>query len=379
MFQTIINPTDQNVTSGQYVNAMSAHREWASRPSDERYQSLYDLLEAAQAQKKTGKEKTTDRVLEVRPDGANLTLLGEDGRSTSSLTNWSFNQLAQHAGAPAGFLSSLSASTAALALNERLKAAKDTHKLYFGIEADGRATLRSLNGKNYARVHNADIVGRLIETTNRHPEWKLPMGYKDGKWGAELVPSGAYLGDRDMFIMLIDGNRGIDDPSDSTHQGLFRGVIIKNSEVGAAALTLDLFMFRRVCANNIIWGFEHCAGFRRRHVGQPCAIKASFMDNVRHIERQLNASTATDSEIITKAINTPIAPTKDDTIKKVAVLLKNQDLAKRAYVAAEEHESVSPRSHWGMVQGLTRVSQATSHQGTRYDIDKAASELLAKL
>lgn len=377
MFANIINPTDSQVTRGQYVNAMSAHREWASRPADERYQSLYTLLDAAKGQKNTGRTKIVDRVLQVVPDGADLALLGIDGTTTAKLTNWSFNQLAQTAGAPAGFLSTLSPSTAALALNERLKDARDTHQLYFGI-GENRTTLRSLNGKNYARVHNADIVARLIETTNRHPEWQLPMGYKDGKWGAELVPSGAYLGDRDMFIMLIDGNRGIEDPSDSTHQGMFRGVIIRNSEVGAAYLTLDLFMFRRVCGNNIIWGFEHCAGFRRRHVGKDHAIRASFADNLRQIERQLNAATTADNDIITKAIRTQIAPTKDDTIKKVGVLLKNQSLAERAYKQAEEHETASPRSVWGMVQGLTRVSQATTHQDTRFDIDKAAAELLAK-
>lgn len=375
MFSTIIDPTDQNVTRGQFVNEMSAHREWASRPSDERYQSLYDLLAAAQRQKETATTKTVDRVLQVTPNGADLALLSEDGSMSARLTNWSFGQLAQTAGAPAGFLSTLSATTAALALNERLKAARDTHQLYIGVNGEDM-TLRSLNGKNYARVHNADIVARLIKTTNRHPEWKLPMGYKDGQWGAELVPSGAYLGDRDMFIMLIDGNRGIEDPSDSTRQGMFRGVIIRNSECGAAALTLDLFMFRRVCGNNIIWGFEHCAGFRRRHVGQPHAIKASFMDNVRYIEQQLNASTAVDNDIITKAIHTQIAPTKDDTIKKVGLLIKNQAIAASAYKAADEHETASPRSVWGMVQGLTRVSQTTTHQDTRYMADRAAAELL---
>ena len=40
-----------------------------------------------------------------------------------------------------------------------------------------------------------------------HPAWQLPLGYKDGVYGAERVPSGAYLGDRDMFLFLVDGNR----------------------------------------------------------------------------------------------------------------------------------------------------------------------------
>ncbi len=47
-----------------------------------------------------------------------------------------------------------------------------------------------------------------------HPAWHLPLGYKDGVYGAERVPSGAYLGDRDMFLFLVDGNRNLDDPTD---------------------------------------------------------------------------------------------------------------------------------------------------------------------
>jgi hypothetical protein len=40
---------------------------------------------------------------------------------------------------------------------------------------------------------------------------------------------------------IVDGNRDLDDPTDHTHAGLFRGFILRNSDVGAAALTLDVF------------------------------------------------------------------------------------------------------------------------------------------
>ena len=84
-----------------------------------------------------------------------------------------------------------------------------------------------------------------------HPAWHLPLGYKDGEFGAARVPSGAYLGDRDMFLFLVDGNRALDDPTDRTDTGLFRGFILRNSDVGAAALSLDVFLFRAVCSNHV--------------------------------------------------------------------------------------------------------------------------------
>ena len=47
-----------------------------------------------------------------------------------------------------------------------------------------------------------------------------------------------------------------------------------------------------------------------------------------------------------------------------------------AYTMAEQHET-NPRSVWGYVQGLTRLSQHTSWQDTRFTLDRAASRLLA--
>ena len=70
-----------------------------------------------------------------------------------------------------------------------------------------------------------------------------------------------------MFLFLVDGNRSLDDPTDGSQAGLFRGFMLRNSDVGAAALSLDMFLFRAVCSNHIIWGFHHVAGFRRRHIG----------------------------------------------------------------------------------------------------------------
>src|SRR5215471_20256148 len=44
----------------------------------------------------------------------------------------------------------------------------------------------------------------------QHPAWHLPLGYKDGEYGAEQLPSGAYLGDsRALFGELpaaLDAN-----------------------------------------------------------------------------------------------------------------------------------------------------------------------------
>jgi hypothetical protein len=208
----------------------------------------------------------------------------------------------------------------------------------------------------------------------QHTAWHLPLGYKDGVFGAERVPSGAYLGDRDMFLFLVDGNRNLDDPTDSSQAGLFRGFMLRNSDVGAAALSLDVFLFRAVCGNHIIWGFHHVAGFRRRHVG--ASIHGAWADSLRAVRVALDADIAVDRTILLRATSQELGATRDAVIEGVVERL---DLSRKhavdAYTLAEQHER-NPRSIWGYVQGLTRLSQHTPWQDTRLTLDKAASRLL---
>jgi hypothetical protein len=209
----------------------------------------------------------------------------------------------------------------------------------------------------------------------QHPAWHLPHGYNDGEFGAEKVTSGAYLGDRDKFQFLVDGNRDLDDPTDRTHAGLFRGFILRNSDVGAAALTLDVFLFRMVCGNHIIWGFQHVAGFRRRHIGS--LIQDAWTTSLDGVRAALDDDTANDRTLLLRATAQELGPTRDavleTAVRKTEV---SQKQAVEAYTLAEEHET-NPRSIWGFVQGLTRLSQKTPWQDGRYVLDRAASRLLA--
>ena len=233
------------------VTAYTAHREWANRPPDERYASVEALHEAARARR----DRTMERDIETgdfRTEAAGtdgLAICESSGR-TAALTHWSFEQLATIAGAPPKYLRSLPAPIASDAINFGLRHHRRTqHQLF--VDRDAPWTVHAITSSRYARVHHDELATRVLDLMAAHPAWSLPLGYKDGVYGAERVPSGAYLGDRDMFIFMVDGNRDLDDPTDSTQAGLFRGFILRNSDVGAAALTLDLFLFRACCANHV--------------------------------------------------------------------------------------------------------------------------------
>src|SRR5690606_8542360 len=256
----------------------------------------------------------------------------------------SFEQLAGIAGAPPKYLRTLPAPIASDAINYGLgRHARQEQQLY--VEQGGPRTVHAITSTRYARVHHDELAGRVLDLMSTHPAWHLPLGYKDGVFGAERVPSGAYLGDRDMFLFVVDGNRDLDDPSDRTQSGLFRGFILRNSDVGAAALTLDLFLFRAVCANHIIWGVQHVTGFRRRHVGT--SIQEAWTTSLGGIRAALDADPSAERAMLQRATTQEIGKTREavsDTAAQRAELSIKQ--ATEAYAVAEQHES-NPRSVWG--------------------------------
>src|SRR5690606_6985027 len=115
--------------------------------------------------------------------------------------------------------------------------------------------------------------------------------------------------------------------------------------------------FRAVCANHIIWGFQHVAGFRRRHVG--ASIQEAWTTSLEGIRAALDADPSADRAVLQRATTQELGSTREaviDTAAQKADLSIKQ--ATEAYTVAERHEP-NPRSIWGYVQGLTRVSQRT--------------------
>jgi hypothetical protein len=355
------------------VTAYTAHREWASRPPDERFASVHALYEAARARRQRIEERTIETGnFRTEADDDDLILREASGR-TAALTHWSFGQLATIASAPPNYLRTLPATIASDAINDGLQRVdRERHQLF--VEDTAPWTVHAMTSPRYARVHHDELASRVLDLTATHPAWHLPLGYKDGEFGAERVPSGAYLGDRDMFLFLVDGNRDLDDPTDRTQSGLFRGFILRNSDVGAAALTLDLFLFRMVCGNHIIWGFQHVAGFRRRHVG--ASIQEAWTTSLAQVRDSLDADTTAERTLLLRSTTQELGDTRDAVLNTAVQRLDlSQKQAVEAYTLAEQHET-NPRSVWGYVQGLTRLSQRTPWQDGRFALDRAASRLL---
>ncbi len=152
---------------------MQASRQWASRPADERFVSLYEMQsQMRQLRERSQQTVVSSRRFAVLPDPADnkhrgLLIEAKDGLLDGAAvtpTHWSFGQLCSLAAtpSPASYFrdSNLPAEIIADALNYNLRFTRDVDSVKLLSTPD---ELRAINGPNYGRIWNADIVDMLVE------------------------------------------------------------------------------------------------------------------------------------------------------------------------------------------------------------------------
>lgn len=373
-----------------------AHREYANRPADERHESVSALITAAGADKAHSLERRynlhdlnvvatqTHNTPDFAPTPAEESIRLESPKGRAKLTHWSFGQLCRTVGAPAAYLRTLPAENIARDLNFGL------HHQEAGTRANVLVRLPNGNGETepvaractsetYGRVWDADLYGNIARNVMDHDsQWTTPP-----TWTGE--PAGAYRGDRDSFLIITNGGSIVHDPSlragngapdGGPSDGMYRGMLVRNSEVGACAIYIETILFRAICGNHLLWSATLDKQFRRRHTG-PNAGRDAAQEISRIAWNWTQSSAARDEAIIKTLIDNELAHTKEAVIDELRKLGATLEQATQAYATCEQRENASPRSFWGLAQGMTRDSQETSYQDERYALDQLAAKILS--
>jgi len=354
----------------------TAAAQYANRPKDERFASLGDMIAAARQEKDASLEFNFNaKDLRIVADSSRVELQSPSG-TVAGFTHWSFGQFCRSVSAPADYLRRIPAALAADCLNHGLKTTPPASDFNLLIRQNDNGTLttRAATSDKYARVWDAAFFGAVEQMiTGQDHRWTTPP-----TWDGE--PAGVYRGDRDSFVILTNGGSIVNDPSIRGGNGqMFRGLLISNSEVGARALVIEQILFEFVCGNHNLWGAVIDQRYRRRHVGTGLNREA-----IRQIARiaydWTNRSAAADEAIVRSLIANQIAATKDGVTDELRKLGATVEQAEAAYKAVERSDkyTASPRSFWGIAQGLTETSQASGFQDTRYVLDQIAAKVIAK-
>lgn len=372
------------------MNFNTAHHEYCTRPPDERFSSPAAYLEHAQYQKAHSIEKTynfrdldivataptVDTTTTASPSGETPNLLIQSPKGIATFTHWSFGQVCRMLGAPASYLRTLPPHLAAddlnWAMHESADHATDARML---LKANGGTPiLRACTSETYGRVWDADLAEPLLRDLRG---FTLPPSWEKNADGSP-VPTGAFAGDRDSFLIMVDGGSIVNDPSAGSGGGsMNRGVLVRNSEVGACSIWIDLIWFRTVCGNLMITGGMYDLRFKRRHVGEQ-AKRDALRTIYQAAHRWSNQPASTDEAIVKGLIAHEIAQTRDGVIDELRALKMTAQDAAAAYDRAVETETASPRSYWGIANGITRISQESGYQDQRFELDQIAGAVLKR-
>jgi len=386
-------------TMSRKQNLVTASREWATRPADQRFWTLKELYERSL---KYAEESYTHQVrladcsvLATEKEDLVLDMANVDTPAT--FQHYSFNQLAGLAGAPAGYLRGLPAPIAALNLNHGLQQIDGSQLLM--LHKNGGHALRCVTSDGYSRIWNYEVAEMAL-ALEEEGGWVVPPArptslpdvpvrkateadvLRKGSHlslgigvGDDISPAGLYASDHDCFIFQVNVDRPIDA---GNGEMLYRGVFWRNSEVGDARFTGTMFLFDTVCGNHIVWGARIVAEISIIHRGN---AQEMFREAMAQATVMMEAPSSDDENRIKAAKLYEIAPTSKETIE--TIYRKSVGLSKRecedAYILATRHaedHGTEPNTAWGYAAGITRLSQGQTATDKRDLMDRAAGKVL---
>lgn len=393
-----------------------ANHQWSTRPADERFWTIAEA-KAARAATRARSFDVDRPVTDLRAEAidGDVRILSRKG-NPAELTHHAFGQLATLAGAPAAYLRRLPATLVAQNLNHGLKALGGTTEqvslMLEGTAAQDKAsapalTLRALTSQKYSRIWDTeflDLCARLEHQGWRPPPARPSPAAPNGRTrlataedvlktrtlaglsiqeGDVIGPAGVYCGDRDAFVFLIDDRQMV---SDGFRGGLARGVFLWNSEVGAKSIGAMTFYFDTICGNHFVHGVSGMQSVRFSHVG---SVQTRWADASKRIRAAGQAYDPKGLELfLAKCRALTIATTRTEVIDTVAEVARAKrlpiltaGLLADAYDAAARRteDYGAPNTAWGLVSGLTQVSQLQVHSEDRVEIDRAAGRLASIL
>ena len=378
-----------DVSKGERIGRVSS--EWFSRPDDERFLSLEELMASVRSRAERSATRTVDsaavRVEASREDPERLALMLPGTDAPVVPTHWSFGQLASLVGAPASYLRQLPAALAGINLQYGLSSHRAEQIKTLEV-ANGRTELRAVTGPDYGRIYDHELVAavqRIAGNGTGDTRWKVPgvLDWRTGVYNPHVEVSRdtttLYASDRDVFLFLVDDLNPIEAGrlADGSPDLYFRGFYCWNSEVGAKTLGIASFYLRAVCQNRNLWGVEdfeeitirhskYAAG-RFAHEAAPALTRFAdsspmpFVNGVRQARERIVARTDEDRrEFLRKR-----GFSKGETAKIIETVL-----------AEEGHP---PASVFDFVQGITAVARGRAHQDARLELEGRAKKLLERV
>lgn len=367
---------------------LEAHNEWATRPNDQRFESLEALKAAVHGRR----VRSRSAVVPVNDINCILTNDGQGIAFNRKLTpieptHWSFGQFSQMVGAPASYLRTLPKPMVVDLFNHGINATPRGSMKFLTIEEENRDTntLQAVTSESYGRIWDADVVdcaSRIIEQTGnvfRNPyaygHRGTPNGFKTLDMQVK-VPSGLYASDRDVFMFFIDGGDIMDL---GERAKLHRGFFMWNSEVGDKTFGLQTFLFNTVCGNNMVWGAQDINRLTIRHSkGGPSRFDRdaapTLMSYIQSSDSAFRSRITLAQEKLLPAATGNLTMEDIITVANKAARFTRKEISAAVEMATLEEGEC--KTYWQLVQGMTAYARGYDYADTRIDLETRAGKIL---
>ena len=287
-----------------------------------------------------------------------------------SLNNYSLNQLCRITGVPYSYIRTLRTNSdlARANLKEGLKnMSTQVMKIYYNESSNH---INSINSSTYERVYDHEVIQQVIESTNRSSgKWTAPNSIVAAEGGLPS-PKSLYLSDRSMHIFLVDEESPIISDGDT----YFKGFMVSNSEVGSSKIVVSTFLYRKACANRMVWGFNSFASSEYKHTRY---VRSRMEDMFRNnLDRFLNEDVG---ELAHR-----MQLLKSQTIKDSSFLTTEKILRKCGFTLTEAKKIISghnrtehrnPVNKWDITQAITSYAGLSAFQDQRVKIESKIAKL----
>lgn len=363
---------------------MQASSQWASRPADQRFLSLTEMMARMEYVRDhshgVGVSSRSINLIpanEIKPgsDPQHKGLLAVVGDSeVYAPTHHSFGQLATLSESPAGYLRTLPSPLAADCVNFGMRFKRGVQDVGMLLYRNDLNELRAATGPNYGRIWNADIISSLVDHVGDGVtgNWRVPGEFGEA---VEVTKENTtlYASDRDMFVFLADEQHKIEMPNrrNGAPGQLSRGFFVWNSEVGDKTFGIATFLFDYVCKNRIVWGAE---GFKEIKIRHTSGAPDRWLDEVRPALQAYAQSTESTVLDTVKAAQAAKVPKIDDFLKSRFSLGRNTIQSIR--VAHEMDEGRPMETLWDITTGITAYARSIPHQDERVKLERVGGEVM---
>lgn len=361
-----------------------AAHQWMTRPDDQRFTSLPEMLEYKQGvrQRSRALALASSRIQAnpVEGDDKALVVVGP-GDVPSIPTHWAFGQLCGLSEMHAPTMRKLPGDLASDCLNYGLskRGISDVGALLRVPEGEV-PSLGALTGPNYGRVWDADIIAALINQFGDGVtgDWRVPGVGNVALDEVTTENTLLFASDRDMFVFLADEINRVEIAGrrDGRSGTLSRGAFFWNSEVGSQALGISTFYYDHVCGNRWVMGARGVEELRIRHTA---SAPEKFIEEVTPAMESYRESSAAGIDAAIKAAQARRIGegTEEAAVEFIAKRTRFSKTQAKAINMAHWNDEQRPiETLWDVGTAITAYARGVKHQDARIEVEREAGKLL---